>query len=135
MTVKGRILFMEKNEAVASEAAEILTSLGFALELAREGNEAVELYQQSLESGISFDYVFLSLGVRYGMGGRAAMERLSEIDPKVKAVVSSSNPNHPIMLNFSEYGFVGSITKPYSVDKMRDLFQRLLMERGGNESQ
>ena len=56
------------------------------------------------------------------MGGKEAIMRLLEIDPGVRAIVSSGYSSDPIMANHKQYGFVGVVAKPY---KTRDLGEAL----------
>jgi DNA-binding NarL/FixJ family response regulator len=53
------------------------------------------------------------------MGGKELMRRLRELDPQVKAVVSSGYSLDPVMANFKEYGFIGVIPKPYTMDELK----------------
>ena len=57
--------------------------------------------------------IILDLTVPRGMGGREAIEQLLEIDPEVKAVVSSGYSEDPILAHFQEYGFKGMMPKPF----------------------
>ena len=45
------------------------------------------------------------------MGGKECIGKLREIDPEVKAIVSSGYSNDPVMSNFREYGFRGVVPK------------------------
>ena len=49
------------------------------------------------------------------MGGKEAIKELRKIDPEVKAIVSSGYSNDAVMSNYKKYGFVGIITKPYTI--------------------
>jgi len=60
----------------------------------------------------------MDLTVPGGMGGKEAVEKLLEIDPEVRAIVSSGYSNDPVMSNFNDYGFSGVATKPYDVKKL-----------------
>lgn len=55
--------------------------------------------------------------------------RLLEIDPNVKAIVSSGYSNDAILANFSEHGFCGALVKPYDIKQMRDALQKILPRR------
>jgi len=48
-----------------------------------------------------------------GMGGDEAINKLIEIDPGVKAIVTSGYSSDPIMVDFRQYGFNACLTKPY----------------------
>ena len=61
-----------------------------------------------------------------GMGGIETIKKLKEIDPNVKAIVSSGYSNHPVMSNLEEYGFKGVIAKPYKPQELREILQEVL---------
>jgi DNA-binding NarL/FixJ family response regulator len=50
-----------------------------------------------------------------GMGGKETIRRLREIDPDVKGIVASGYSNDPVVANFRDYGFCGSLPKPYGI--------------------
>jgi DNA-binding NarL/FixJ family response regulator len=52
------------------------------------------------------------------MGGKDTIKRLCEIDPEVRAIVSSGYANDPVMSRYEDFGFTGMIAKPYSIDAM-----------------
>jgi DNA-binding NarL/FixJ family response regulator len=52
------------------------------------------------------------------MGGVEALKRLREIDPQVRAIVSSGYAMDPIMADFRKHGFCGMIAKPYEIDAL-----------------
>ena len=49
------------------------------------------------------------------MGGQEAIRHLLEIDPEVKAIVSSGYANDTILSRYRDYGFLARLTKPYEV--------------------
>jgi len=114
----GRILIMDDEAIIRDAAGRILQAAGYDVACAAEGNEAVELYRKAAEMGRPFDVVILDLTVSGGAGGKETLEGLLEMDPSVKAIVSSGYSLDPIMVNYRDYGFTGVIAKPY---KMRDL--------------
>jgi DNA-binding NarL/FixJ family response regulator len=59
--------------------------------------------------------VILDLTIPGGLGGKETIKKLLEIDPQVRAIVSSGYSNDPIMAQFSEYGFKGVAAKPYTI--------------------
>ncbi len=129
VTGGGRILLMDDEELIREVAREILSTLGYEVEVARNGAEAISLYRTARKSSHPFDVVVLDLTVPGGMGGLETVERLLQIDPGVKAVVSSGYSNDPIMADCAEYGFRGVVAKPYTA---RELSATLRAIIGGN---
>ena len=60
------------------------------------------------------------------MGGAETIGKLLEIDPQVKAVVSSGYSDDAILSNYREQGFKAFIKKPYNIDELRDLLNNVL---------
>ncbi len=57
------------------------------------------------------------------------MEKLLEIGPQVKAIVSSGYADAPIMAEFEKYGFRGVLTKPYKVPELSQVLGKALGEK------
>ncbi len=55
-----------------------------------------------------------------------------EIDPEVKAIVSSGYSNDPIMADCKEYGFSDMISKPYEIQELSEISARMITERANN---
>lgn len=64
------------------------------------------------------------------MGGEKTIELLLDIDPNVKAIVSSGYSDNPVMANYQEYGFCGVITKPYLIEELSKEIKRALEGKG-----
>ena len=109
----AKVLVMDDDEMVRFVAGETLKRYGFAVEFAKDGAEAVEVYLQQMKAGTPFAAVIMDLNIPGGMGGAEAMKRLLEIDPKAKGYVSSGRTDDPVMMNYQSYGFSGTIEKPY----------------------
>jgi DNA-binding NarL/FixJ family response regulator len=62
------------------------------------------------------------------MGGKEAVRKLLEIDPEVKAIVSSGYSTDPIMADFEKHGFSAVVTKPYSAGELEKTLRSLLRE-------
>ena len=71
-------------------------------------------------SGKPFDIVILDLTVRGGMGGAETIKKLLEIDPGVRAVVSSGYSDDAAIANYQDVGFRTFLKKPYNAEKLRD---------------
>ena len=123
---RRRILVMDDEEAVLDVAREMLESFGYSVTLARDGTEAVTIYQQAMASGEPLDSVLMDLTIPGGMGGQEAIKKLLEIDPGVKAIVCSGYSNDLVMSSYRAYGFRGVIRKPYSLKQLSDTISDVL---------
>ncbi len=126
---RGTILVMDDEEPIRLLAQEMLAHCGYQCVLAKNGVEALELFQQALKNGTPFSAVILDLTVPGSLGGKDTILRLREIDPSVIAFVSSGYSNDPIMANYHTYGFQGVITKPYSLIGLSTILHQRLSIR------
>ncbi|MEW6109156.1 MAG: ATP-binding protein [Nitrospirota bacterium] len=123
---EGRILFMDDEEIVQNTAGKMLRRLGYMPEFAKDGVEAIEFYRKAKESSLPFVAVIMDLTVPGKMGGKEAIRNLLEIDPDIKAIVSSGYSNNPIMTDFREYGFRGVISKPYKITELSKILHEVI---------
>lgn len=61
--------------------------------------------------------------------GKEALKELREIDPHIKAIVSSVYSSDPIMSDYHEHGFSGVVTKPYKVQELSQVLRKVLREK------
>ena len=122
----GSVLLMDDDELVREVAAQMIASLGHTVATAANGEEAIELFRSAREEGRPFDVVILDLTVKNGMGGEEAIRRLREIDPDVKAVVSSGYSDAAVMADYRRHGFSARLNKPYRLEALRDCLLSLL---------
>ena len=114
----GRVLLMDDEEFIREIADELLSHLGYEVDLAVEGKEAIDLYKKAMDGGKPYDVVIMDLTIPGGMGGKEAIVELKKIDPNVKAIVSSGYANDPILADCKKYGFIGMVPKPYKIEEL-----------------
>ena len=122
----AKILIMDDDEMLRSVAKEMLVQLGHKVVLSADGNEAIKLYQESINTGAPFDLIIMDLTIPGGMGGEEAVQKILNIDPDAKVIVSSGYSNNPIMANFKNAGFCSAIVKPYQVQELSNIIDQLL---------
>lgn len=122
----GKILIMDDNDSILKIAGKILNKIGYETVLSTDGAEAIDIYKKAYHSQNPFDLVILDLTVPGGMGGATAMKQLLQINPEVKAVVSSGYSNNPIMSNYEDYGFCDVIPKPYKMAQIAEILNNIL---------
>lgn len=122
----GHVLVMDDEEEVRKVAKAMLEKFGFTVEFALDGIQAVELYRRRKEEGAGFAVVILDLTIPGGVGGKETIKGLFELDPEVKAIVSSGYSNDPVMANYRAYGFSAVLSKPYRPEEMVRVLRSLL---------
>jgi len=118
---RGKILVMDDEEAIRDVAHTMLIGLGYEVDTARDGREAVEKFKNAVASKRPFALVIMDLTIKGGMGGVETFGHIREIDPSIKAIVSSGYSNDPIMADFRSHGFIGVLIKPYGVVTMTEV--------------
>ena len=125
----GRILLMDDDEIIHQVVGRMLKTLGYDVEIAIHGDEALQAYRAALEIEKPYDVVIMDLTIPGGMGGEEAVEKLHAIDPGARVIVSSGYSNDPVMANYADYGFCGMLRKPAGLDDLLDAVQNALTDR------
>ena len=123
----GKVLVMDNEESFRHMACQVLGKLGYEVDVAKDGEEAIEKYMRAMKEDEPFDAVILDLTIPGGLGGKETIRRLKEIDPEVKAVVASGYSHDPVMANFRDYGFIGVLPKPFGIDKLGRMLQDIIL--------
>ena len=124
----AHILIMDDDPSVREVLSGMLDALGHDITESSDGTEAVELYRERFSSGEPFDVIIMDLTVPGGMGGEAAIGKLKEIDPHVRAIVSSGYANNTVLSNYSEYGFRGRLVKPFRMSTLEKELNTVLTQ-------
>jgi two-component system, cell cycle sensor histidine kinase and response regulator CckA len=122
----GRVLFMDDDEKICALTAGMLTSLEYKFDLAKNGEEAVTLYKRYLKIGRPYDAVIMDLTIIGGMGGEETFRQLRELDPDVRAIISSGYDNEEMAQQYLDMGFCGYLTKPYRVADLGRVIKTVL---------
>lgn len=127
---KGRILVMDDEEVVREAVVSLLQYLGYDVETAEEGQQAIDMYALAGELRRPYDVVIMDLTVPGGMGGKEAVRKIREIDPDARVIVSSGYYTDPVLANFREYGFDGVVPKPYQVKELGRVVKEVISFSG-----
>lgn len=128
MTGSGRILVVDDEEIIRECLGALLEELGYKAEFASNGAEAVSIYHNALRNGGRFDTVIMDLTMPGGMGGKETIQKLLEIDPQVRAVVSSGYSEDPVMADYQRYGFGAVLLKPFAIEEVSRVLAALLKD-------
>lgn len=121
----GRVLVMDDEQAIRDVARAMLRRLGYEVECVANGMDAIQLYRQAMDHGKRYDVVLLDLTIPDGLGGLETAAMLREGDPEVVTVVSSGYSVDPIMADHLQHGFAGVLPKPYRLDEMAQVMDRV----------
>lgn len=124
--VKKRILVMDDDEMLGDIVLQMLDFIGFDAVHVKDGADAVSEYKKQQERNRGFDLVVMDLTVPGGMGGEEAVNEILAIDEHAKVLVSSGYANDPIMLNYKDYGFIGTLSKPFDLSAIKKTIEDVL---------
>lgn len=125
---EGKILIMDDELMILNSLKEILQRSGFIVEVSLNGDDAVRKYRNAFLDGIGYDLVIFDLTVPGSMGGREAIQLMKEINPDIKAIVSSGYSSDPVISKFEEFGFAGIVPKPYNMKELIAEIDRVMSE-------
>ncbi|MBN2397909.1 MAG: PAS domain S-box protein [Deltaproteobacteria bacterium] len=114
----GTILLVDDEDLVLDVGTELLESLGYTILKARDGAEAIDIFK---EGNGSIDMVFLDI-VMPGMSGKDTYDRLKELNPDVKVLLSSGYDIDTQATEILNRGADGFIQKPFA---LKDLSQKI----------
>lgn len=123
---KRQVLVMDDEEMMRMINKKMFEHYGCKVTLATNGEEAVALYREKLESGDCFDLALLDLWVNDGMGGLEAARRIFALHPEAIMVAISGDDGSEAMQRYAEHNFVAALAKPFSIDSVESIVNRFL---------
>ena len=118
VTDSPRVLVIDDEEAICMLVTCTLEPLGYQVTETLDGLSAIAAYEAAMREGRPYHLVISDLTMPDGLSGAQTIARLREIDPAVRAIVSSGYGNDPVLSRFEAYGFTGMIAKPYEIDAL-----------------
>jgi CheY-like chemotaxis protein len=125
---------MEDEGSVREVVGQTLSGMGHTVELARDGQTAIEIFKTTRQLNGHFDAVILDLMVREGMGGLETLQALLQLDPGVQAIAMSGNVFDPVLLEPARHGFKAVLKKPFEAEKLRAVLAQVLGASSGEET-
>jgi PAS domain S-box-containing protein len=123
---KARVLIMDDDPLVRKTIGLMLAAGGYDSLNAPDGENAVRLYAEMMNSATPVDVVIMDLTVPGAMGGVEATKLILEMDPKARIMVASGYSNNPVMADYRDYGFLARMEKPYVVEKLTQALEKIL---------
>ncbi|MCF7824643.1 MAG: PAS domain S-box protein [Candidatus Marinimicrobia bacterium] len=109
-----RILFVEDDQMIASAGKFILENKGYSVDLARDGQVAVEMF---LKDPDGYNLIVTDLTMPR-MTGLALTKEIRGYSKNVPIVLTSGNLDQALQSEFETYGVNGFIRKPWTADEM-----------------
>ena len=112
MAKKGSILICDDEEIMREVLETILSTAGYRVDLAKTGEEALEIYSQK-----SFDVVLMDVSMP-GMGGLTALEELIKLDSEAVVLMITAFATFDTAISAWEKGANGVIRKPFQNEQI-----------------
>ncbi|MBR9979450.1 MAG: PAS domain S-box protein [Desulfatitalea sp.] len=125
-TFTGTLLLVDDETSILETSAQLLTYSGFTVLKASSGRAALALYQHHHRT---IDLVVLDM-VMPGMSAKTLLQRMREVHPDVKVLLSSGYGMDEQARALLLQGCVGFLQKPYDFNAMLTTIQRLLPPAG-----
>jgi CheY-like chemotaxis protein len=108
------ILLIEENEAILDAVKRMLEHFGYSTITASNGEKAIDIYLVEQER---IDLVILALNMP-GMGGLRCLERMLEIKPDLKTIITSGYSSAASVEDINKSGTFVFIEKPYQLEDL-----------------
>ena len=116
------LLVVEDNESILDAVERMLQHFGYTVITASYGEQAINLYQAQKER---IDLVILTLNMP-GIGGRKCLERLMEINPELKAIITSGYTSAANLKTVRNGGNTVFVEKPYQLKDLLRIIRQVL---------
>jgi PAS domain S-box-containing protein len=118
---RGTILIVDDEETVQAVAARMLEALGFAVLLASDGLQALQIYAQKRDT---ITAVLMDLTMPH-LDGEEAFRELRRMDPHVRVLLMSGYNEQDAIARFVGKGLAGFIQKPFNVNDLKESLRLL----------
>ncbi|MCD4787642.1 MAG: response regulator [Desulfobacterales bacterium] len=118
----GTVLLVDDEDIVLEVEKELLETLGYEVLTARDGKEAVEVYKKKWDK---IDLVLMDM-VMPNMGGGEAYDRMKEINPRVKVLLSSGYSIDREAKEILARDCDGFIQKPCTIKELSEKIREIL---------
>lgn len=127
MAKKGSVLICDDEEIMRDVLETILTHAGYRVDLAKTGEEALEMYSQK-----PFEIVLMDVSMP-GMGGLTALEEMLKIDPDAVIIMITAYATFDTAISAWEKGAHGVIRKPFQNDQILAFVSKGIRRRRAEE--
>ncbi|MBN2809917.1 MAG: PAS domain S-box protein [Deltaproteobacteria bacterium] len=122
----GSVIIMDDEEIIREVVEGMLSAAGYKVLQAEDGQEALRLYENANRSDSPVTLIIMDLTIPGGMGGQQTAQKILQINPQAKIIVSSGYANDPIMADYAEYGFCAALAKPFQLQELKQTIAKAL---------
>ena len=115
------VLVVDDEKMIQDIMARFIKTLGHTVTVVDTGNDAIDEYKKSTLNCKKYDIVIVDLNLDDGINGLDTVNKLREIDPDIKAVVTSGYSNEDVVENFRSFGFSGVLPKPFTLNELKNV--------------
>ncbi len=119
---RGLILVVDDEEAILRVARGMLGQFGYEVLTAKSGAQGIDVYRQEKDR---ISAVILDLSMP-GMSGLETYDRMKEINPGIRALLTSGLLEDEHMAGSRKKGIRGFIQKPYSAEELSRRIREIL---------
>jgi PAS domain S-box-containing protein len=117
-----RILLVEDEISIGEVGTDLLTDLGYRVEIARNGRDAIDML---MDPARAFDLVILDMNMPR-MGGKETFDRIKEVRPNLKILICSGYSATMLDDSIFTRTIDGFIQKPYEIDNFSRKIRNIL---------
>jgi signal transduction histidine kinase/CheY-like chemotaxis protein len=118
----GTILLIDDEDMIIDIGEELLKELGYTVLIARSGAEAIAVYKHNHKT---INLVIMDM-IMPGMGGGEAFDRLKEINPGAKVLLSSGYSINGQATKILQRGCDGFIQKPFNMEQLSEKIHHII---------
>ena len=127
MAKKGSVLVCDDEEIMRDVLETVLSGAGYKVDLARTGEEAIEMYDNK-----PYDVVLMDVSMP-GMGGLTALQELIKIDDEAVVLIITAFATFDTAISAWEKGAAGCIRKPFKNEQILALVAKGVKKRRKEE--
>jgi DNA-binding NtrC family response regulator len=127
MAKKGSILVVDDEEIMRDVLEVLLSSTGYKVDLAKTGEEGLEMYSRR-----SYDVVLLDVSMP-GMGGLSTLEELLKVDSDAVVLMITAYATFDTAVSAWEKGATGIVRKPFQNEQIINLVANGVKKRRKEE--
>src|SRR5215813_3244634 len=127
MAKKGSILVVDDEEVMRDVLESLLSGEGYAVELARTGEEGIDKFQQK-----AFDLVLLDVSMP-GRGGLRTLEEILKLDPEAVVIMITAFATFDTAIAAWQRGAFNCIRKPFDNKEIVKLISAGIRRRRKDE--